>query len=53
MISSLFDTIGTTIDNLGGLLAWIFIGAVLFYGLRGNNGGSRGGSSKSGGGSAS
>lgn len=53
MISALFDTIASSIDNVGGLLGWIFIGAAIFYGLRGNNGGSRGGSSKNSGGTAS
>lgn len=53
MISSLFDTIASSIDSVGDLLAWLFIGAALIYGLRGNNGGSKGGSKSSGGGSAS
>lgn len=53
MISSIFDTIASSIDNVGGLLGWIFIGAVIIYGLRGNNGNSKGSSRKNNGGTAS
>lgn len=55
MISGIIDTITSSIDSVGDLLAWVFVGAVILAFLKsGNNkGGSRSsGSSSSGGSSA-
>ena len=40
MLSSLFDTISSSINNVGDLLGWIFIGVAVMFFLRGGKGNS-------------
>lgn len=49
MLSGIFDTISSSINSVGDLLGWIFIGAAVLFFLRGSNGNSNKSSKGSGG----
>lgn len=38
MIGGLFDTIANSIDSVGSLLGWAFVGAVIIFAFKGGNG---------------
>lgn len=38
MIGGLFDTISNSIDSVGSLLGWAFVGAIIIFAFKGGNG---------------